>query len=266
MGLADWRQIFTKLVQLCEKGHSTCLFYVQVIKNMKRHIVISLILLTASLVSRSQDVERRDTFPRPIPDLLSPQLFIPADRLEGLLPWTYAPMLRPVVHIFPVYGFDGSVGFGEFNIEHPDRFFSTLTGANLIDVPEIFVSEQKMIGNTLKLGRKFYFMSGIMYGAQLGVRGNNWGMGTREGLIYRGSDNFYVSFWTQYFQSVAVYSPVLFPDKNGDGAAVRMPATPEVFSLGVQASFVAGEFIIGVGLSVAPVPFQYRHHTEFRYK
>ena len=46
-------------------------------------------------------------------------------------------------------------------------------------------------------------------------------------------------------------APVLFPRKDGDMAAIRMPATPEVFSFGVQASFVAGEFIVGVGLSVA---------------
>jgi hypothetical protein len=44
-------------------------------------------------------------------------------------------------------------------------------------VPQLFISEQRMVGNTLKLGRRFYFLSGIMYGAQLGVRGNNWGMG-----------------------------------------------------------------------------------------
>jgi hypothetical protein len=37
-----------------------------------------------------------------------------------------------------------------------------------------------------------------------------------------------------------------------DGAAVKMPATPEVFSFGVQASFVVGEFIIGVGTSITP--------------
>jgi hypothetical protein len=49
-------------------------------------------------------------------------------------------------------------------------------------------------------------------------------------------------------------------------AAIRMPATPEVYSFGVQASFVVGEFIVGVGMSVAPVPFQDRQHSEFRYK
>ena len=123
-----------------------------------------------------------------------------------------------------------------------------------------------MVGNTLKIGRRFYFLSGILYGAQLGVRGNNWGMGTREGFMFRTSGSLAVTFWTQYFQSVAVYSPVLFPRPDGDMAAIRMPATPEVYSFGVQASFVVGEFIIGVGASVAPVPYQDRHHSEFRYK
>ena len=123
-----------------------------------------------------------------------------------------------------------------------------------------------VVGNTLRLARNVYFLSGIMYGAQLGVRGNNWGMGTREGILYRPSENLSIAFWTQYFQSVAVYSPVLFPRPDGDMAAIRMPATPEVYSFGVQASFVVGEFIVGVGMSVAPVPFQDRQHSEIRYK
>lgn len=233
---------------------------------MKRLLIIS--LLSVAVVSNvyGQEVEKRDTFPRPVPMLLSPQLFIPASRLDGFLPWNAAPMLKPVFHVLPVYGFDGSIGFGEFNIEHPERFFSTLTGSNTFNIPELYVSEQRMLGNTLKLGRRFYFMSGILYGAQLGVSGNNWGMGTREGLIFRVSSNASVAFWTQYFQSVAVYSPVLFPRPDGNMAAIRMPATPEVYSFGVQASFVVGEFIIGVGTSVAPVPFQNRHHSEFRYR
>lgn len=233
---------------------------------MRRNIAAVLAGLALCVAARGQDVERKDTLPHIIPNVLPPQLFIPKDRLEGFLPWNYAPLLRPVVHVLPVYGFDGSIGFGEFNMEHPDRFFSTLNGNNYIDIPELFISEQRMLGNTLKLGRKFYFMSGIMYGAQMGVRGNNWGMGTREGLIYSASESVSVAFWTQYFQSVAVYSPALFPTEDGNTAAIRMPATPEVYSFGVQASFVAGEFIIGVGFSVAPVPFQDRHHSEFRYR
>lgn len=236
------------------------------LNNMTRHTIMTIIVLLACITLSAQEIEKRDSFPRPIPNFLSPDLFIPAKQLNGFLPWTAAPMLRPVVYVHPVSGFDGSVGFGEFNVEHPEKFFSTLTGSNVIDIPQLYLSEQKMIGNTLKLGVKFYFMSGILYGAQLGVRGNNWGMGTREGILYRPSKNVSVAFWTQYFQSVAVYSPVLFPRPDGDMAAIRMPATPEVYSFGVQASFVVGEFIIGVGTSVAPVPFQYRHHSEFRYR
>ncbi len=207
-------------------------------------------------------------FPKPIPDLLDPEWFIPKDRLLGYEPWTYAPMTRPVFPVIKIYGFDGSIGFGEYSIQHPDRFFSTLEGYNRIDIPQYFVSEQMMIGNTLRLGRKIYFLSGILYGARLGTNGNNWGMGSREGFIWFPSALVSVAFWTQYFQSVDVYSPVIFPrsGKPLDSAAILMPATPEVFSFGLQASFTVGEFIIGVGTSVAPVPFQKRHHSEFRYK
>lgn len=233
---------------------------------MKRIAICVLMMLIFWLSLTGQNVEKRDSFPRSIPDFLPPQLFIPTDRLNGLLPWNAAPLLRPVFNIQPVYGFDGSIGFGEYNQDHPDKFFSNLLVSNYIDIPELFVSEQKMVGNTLKLGRRFYFLSGIMYGAQMGVRGNNWGMGTREGLMYRISSDASITFWTQYFQSVAVYSPLLFPRENGNMAAIRMPATPEVYSFGVQASFVVGEFIIGIGTSVAPVPFQDRHHSEFRYR
>ncbi len=51
-----------------------------------------------------------------------------------------------------------------------------------------------------------------------------------------------------------------------DMAAIRMPATPEVFSFGVQATFNIGEFIIGVGASIAPIPFQNRHHSKYSYR
>lgn len=233
---------------------------------MKRITICILLTLAVGISLAGQNMDRRDTLPRLISDYLSPQLFIPADRLNGLLPWNAAPLLRPVFHILPVSGFDGSIGFGEYNQDHPDKFFSNLLVSNYINVPQLFISEQRMVGNTLKLGRRLYFLSGIMYGAQMGVRGNNWGMGTREGLIFKISSTASVTFWTQYFQSVEVYSPVLFPRADGNMAAIRMPATPEVYSFGVQASFVVGEFIIGVGTSVAPVPFQDRHHSEFRYK
>ena len=233
---------------------------------MRRILLILTIGFCFAVTASAQEKEKVDSFPRPIPDLLSPQLFVPAELLNGFLPWNAAPLLKPVFHVLPVYGFDGSIGFGEFNMDHPEKFFSNLLNSNYIDIPQLYVSEQKMIGNTLKIGRRFYFLSGIMYGAQMGVRGNNWGMGTREGILYRPSENLSVAFWSQYFQSVAVYSPVLFPRADGNTAAIRMPATPEVYSFGVQASFVVGEFIIGVGMSVAPVPFQDRHHSEFIYR
>ena len=235
---------------------------------MKRYIFIVLLMTGVAVNAAGQEMEKdaSDSFPRPIPNLLSPQLFVPAKYLNGLLPWNAAPLLKPVFHVLPVYGFDGSVGFGEFNMDHPEKFFSNLLNSNYINVPQLYISEQRMIGNTLKIGRHFYFLSGIMYGAQMGVRGNNWGMGTREGFLYRPSENLSIAFWSQYFQSVAVYSPVLFPRPDGDMAAIRMPATPEVYSFGVQASFVVGEFIVGVGMSVAPVPFQDRQHSEFRYR
>ena len=80
-------------------------------------------------------------------------------------------------------GVSGIVGAGEFMQDHPDKFFSTFNGNNVFNIPQLYLSEQKFLGNTLRLGRRsgFYFMSGIMYGAQLGVHGNNWGMGSREG-------------------------------------------------------------------------------------
>ena len=207
----------------------------------------------------SDSLAVHDSLPALIPNLLSPELFIPKDRLFGVgsQPWTYAPIQRPVFPVINVYGFDGSIGFGEYSMQHPEKFFSTLEGYNMIDIPQLYVTEQMLIGNTLKLGKKFYFLSGILYGSQMGVRGNNWGMGTREGFIWRPKPLVSVIFWTQYFQSVEVYSPVLFPRPSdpGNSAAILMPATPEVFSFGVQASFVAGEFIIGIGTSVSPVPF-----------
>lgn len=215
-----------------------------------------LLMILICINAAGQETHKNDSLPRRIPDYLSPQLFIPSDRLNGYLPWNSAPLLRPVFHILPVYGFDGKMGFGEYSIEHPDKFFSTLTGDNHIDVPQLYVSEQKLVGNTLRLGRKFYFMSGILYGIQMGVIGNRWGIGTREGFIYRPSEKLSISFWQQYFGSIAVYSPLLFPPADNDPSAIKLPATPEVFTVGVQASFIVGEFVVGVGLSVAPL----EHH------
>ena len=225
-----------------------------------------MIILSCTWAFAQQEKERTDSFPRPIPNLLSPQLFIPESRLVGFQPWISAPLPKPVVYILPTFGFDGSIGFGEYSIQHPEKFFSTLEGYNSINLPQLYITQQMMIGNTLKLGKKIYFMSGILYGAQLGVMGNNWGMGTREGFIIHPSSVVTITLWNQYFQSVSVYSPVMYPMPSGDGAAIRMPATPEVFSFGVQATFVVGEFIIEVGTSVAPVPYQKRKHSELHYK
>lgn len=196
-----------------------------------------------------------DSVPEVIPDFLPSRLFIPRVRLVGLHPWTSAPLPIPVVEVIRVNGFDGAVGFGEYALQHPEKFFSTLEGYNTINIPHLYVTQQMMMGNTLKLAENFYMLSGILYGAQMGIMGNNWGMGTREGFIWHPSAIVTITLWNQYFQSVSVYSPVMYPDASGNGAAVKMPATPEVFSFGVQASFVAGEFIIGIGASVTPEPF-----------
>ena len=165
-------------------------------------------------------------------------------------------------------GVSGLVGAGAFLQDHPDKFFSTFNGSNIIDLPHLYVTEQKFLGNTLRLGKKtgLYFMSGIMYGSQMGVQGNNWGMGTREGLVWHPNGTMSFLIWTEDFQSVRVYTPILFRTPDGDTAAILMPATPEVFSFGAQASFTTGDFIIGVGFSVSPVPFQKRHHSVFRYR
>lgn len=209
-----------------------------------------------------------DSFPKPIPIILSPQLFIPNARMEGLQPWIYAPMTRPTVFYVPTVGFNGGEGFGEYFQQHPDKFFSNFLGRNVIDLPQLYVTRQMMVGNTLRLDKKgrVYFLSGILYGAQLGVMGNNWGMGTKEGILIRTKSGLAIVIWNQNFQSLMVYSPVVYPRLNGNMAAIIMPATPEVFSIGVQASFVSGEFIIDIGASFSPVPFQKRKHSEFHYK
>ena len=165
-------------------------------------------------------------------------------------------------------GVSGLIGAGAFLQDHPDKFFSTFNGDNIIDLPGLYLTEQKFLGNTMRLGKNsgFYFMSGIMYGSQLGIRGNNWGLGTREGILWHPNGTLSILVWSQDFQSVVVYTPILFRRPDGDTAAILMPATPEVFSFGAQASFTVGGFIVGVGVSVAPVPFQKRHHSVFRYR
>ncbi|MBE6216353.1 MAG: hypothetical protein E7123_09030 [Bacteroidales bacterium] len=220
--------------------------------------ILSILLLSVALSLSAQErggmtlMPAVDSVPNRIPDFLSPDIFIPRARLVGINPWTSAPLPRPVFKILPVRGFDGSVGFGEYSISHPDKFFSTLDGYNSIDIPQLYITRQMMIGNTFRLARNFYMLSGILYGAQMGVMGNNWGLGNREGFIWHHSAIVSITVWNQYFQSISVYSPIMYP--SADGAAVKMPATPEVFSFGVQASFVVGEFIIGIGTSVTPKP------------
>ena len=204
--------------------------------------------------------------PKRIPFLLDTQIFIPYDRLAGLVPWHYAPMTRPIVLVIPRTGISGTVGFGEFSQEHPEKFFSTLEGYNSINIPQLYLTQQMMIGNTIKIARNFYLANGILYGAQLGVEGNNWGLGNREGFLWRPKPTMAILVWNQYFQSLTVYTPVLYPRADGNSAAIVMPATPEVFSFGVQASFNVGHFIIGVGTSVSPVPFQDRKKSKFRYR
>ena len=248
------------------------LFMVLELKFMTRFLIsaLCLFLLLYSLHAQrsdtaapsSEDTLRKadmtDSFPRAIPNVLPSELFIPSERLFGFLPWNSAPILRPVVFYIPVTGFTGSIGFGEYSIHHPESFFSTLDGYNMIDIPQMYITRQMLLGNTFRLGKGGYMFSGILYGAQMGVEANNWGMGTREGFIWNPSELVSVAFWSQYFQSVSVYSPVLFPDRDGDGAAIKMPATPEIFSFGVQASFKTRRFIIGIGTSVTPR--RMKHH------
>ena len=201
-----------------------------------------------------------DSVPNRIPDFLPDDIFIPRARLVGIVPWHAAPVQRPVLEIIPTFGFDGSIGFGEYSISHPEKFFSTLEGYNSINIPQMYITQQMMIGNTFRLAKGFYMLSGILYGAQLGVMGNNWGIGNREGFIWHPSAIVTLTLWNQYYQSLSVYSPIMYPSR--DGAAVIMPATSEVFSFGLQATFVAGEFIIEIDTSItphAPDPKKFRY-------
>jgi hypothetical protein len=190
--------------------------------------------------------------PNMIPMILPAEWFIPDSRLAGYAPWSGAPITRPIVFYFPETGISSLIGAGAYSQSHPDKFFSTFNGNNIIDLPQLYRTEQRFLGNTLRLGKnsKFYFVNGILYGAQMGIRGNNWGMGTREGILWRPNDRISVLIWDQAYQSLRVYTPILYPTPDGDTAAVLMPATPEVLSFGVQASFIVGDFIIGVGTSV----------------
>jgi len=190
-------------------------------------------------------------YPRRIPDMLPPDIFIPYGRLQGLTPWLSGPIVRPSVHVMPVYGFSG-YGFGKFTVDHFDRFFSNLLGYNGMNVPHLLLSEHMMLGNTLSLGRKrkVFFANGILYGRDYGVWGNMIGMGTREGLIFRPSGYLMIMIWTQEYQSVYSYSPVLYPYPGEGKAAIKLPASPVMVSYGAQAYFLAGQFWIGVGASL----------------
>ena len=217
---------------------------------MKYLLSISLAFLVTVLSAQDRTLPPLDSVPNRLPILLSEEVFIPNASLAGLVPWHAGPIAKPVIEIVPRFGFDSSIGFGEYSISHPDKFFSTLEGYNSIDIPHMYITRQMMIGNTFRLAKGFYMLSGILYGTQMGVVGNNWGIGNREGFIWHPSDMVAITLWNQYYQSLSVYFPIVYP--GTDGAAVRMPATPEVFSFGVQASIVSGRFIIEVGTSVTP--------------
>ena len=143
---------------------------------MRTGLVISLLLPFICSVSFAQQestgsrshslqTESADSLPRPITIVLPPQLFIPKDRMEGLQPWLYAPITRPTVIYMPVTGFNGGEGFGQYFQEHPDKFFSNFLGRNVINLPNLYVTRQMMIGNTLRLDKKgrVYLLSGILY-------------------------------------------------------------------------------------------------------
>lgn len=189
-------------------------------------------------------------FPHPLPNILPAELFIPYDRLQGVTPWMGGPFTRPVVHVRQVYGFNG-YGYGQFSVDHFDKFFSNMFSYNDINVPQVVDSQIRMLGNTLSLGKKrrWYFASGILYGRHFGTWGNMIGMGTREGLIIRSRSFLIINLWSQEYQSVYAYSPVVYAFPGEGTAAVKLPASPVMISYGAQAYFLAGQFWIGLGAS-----------------
>jgi hypothetical protein len=189
-----------------------------------------------------------EVFPRQIRNVLPSSLFIPGDRLAGLTPWMGGPITRPVVHIMPVFGFNG-YGFGKFYVDHWDKFFANLLSYNQVNVPQVYDRQVMMVGNTIALGKKrrLYFANGILYGRDYGVWGNMIGMGSREGLIYRPNGYVILNIWTQEYQSVSAFSPVVYADPGKGTAAMKLPASPVIVSYGAQAYFLAGQFWIGLG-------------------
>ena len=198
----------------------------------------------------SERVDSIGYFPHRIANVLPSDLFIPADRMWGLTPWLGGPVTRPVVHVIPVYGFSG-YSFGKFTVDHWDRFFSNLLSYNQINVPQVVDSQVMLLGNTLSLGkkRKWFFTSGLLYGRHYGVWGNMLGMGSREGLIYRPNGYMMFMIWSQEYQSVYAYSPVVYAYPGEGTAATKLPASPLMVSYGAQAYFLAGQFWIGIGAS-----------------
>ena len=189
-----------------------------------------------------------EVFPRQIRNVLPSSLFIPDDRLAGLTPWMGGPITRPVVHIMPVFGFNG-YGFGKFYVDHWDKFFANLLSYNQVNVPQVYDRQVMMVGNTIALGKKrrLYFANGILYGRDYGVWGNMIGMGSIEGLIYRPNGYVILNIWTQEYQSVSAFSPVVYADPGKGTAAMKLPASPVIVSYGAQAYFLAGQFWIGLG-------------------
>ena len=189
-----------------------------------------------------------EVFPRQIRNVLPSSLFIPGDRLAGLTPWMGGPITRPMVHIMPVFGFNG-YGFGKFYVDHWDKFFANLLSYNQVNVPQVYDRQVMMVGNTIALGKKrrLYFANGILYGRDYGVWGNMIGMGSREGLIYRPNGYVILNIWTQEYQSVSAFSPVVYADPGKGTAAMKLPASPVIVSYGAQAYFLAGQFWIGLG-------------------
>ena len=112
-------------------------------------------------------------------------------------------------------------------------------------------SQVMLLGNTLSLGKKrrLFFTSGILYGRHYGVWGNMLGMGSREGLIFRPNGYLILMLWSQEYQSVSVYSPVMYASPGEAAASIRLPASPLMVSYGAQAYFLAGQFWIGIGAS-----------------